>query len=71
MKNSIQYFTEKRIPELQKIKMNFIENLQHLEICGRNPADFSLNSTLLCLQIAERIQNPFWSATRKDANASI
>lgn len=26
MKNSIQYFTEKGIPELEKIKLNFMEN---------------------------------------------
>lgn len=26
MKNSIQYFTEKGIPELEKIKINFMES---------------------------------------------
>jgi len=33
MKNSIQYFTENGIPELEKIKMNFMENPAVFDKC--------------------------------------
>jgi len=33
MKNSIQYFTENGIPELEKIKLNFLENPAMFDRC--------------------------------------
>ena len=33
MRNSIQYFTENGIPELEKIKLNFLENPAMFDKC--------------------------------------
>ncbi len=60
MKNSIQYFTENGIPELEKIKMNFMANPEMFDQCVEEVWKvFPSDSMLFNLRMAGRMQHLF------------
>lgn len=48
MKNSIQYFTEKGIPELEKIKINFMETPAMFDKCVKEVLQVLLRFACCC-----------------------
>lgn len=71
MKNSIQYFTEKGIPELEKIKLNFMENPAMFDKCVKEVLQVLLR--LACCLICEWLEecNTLWNPARKGADAGM
>ena len=51
MKNSIQYFTENGIPELEKIKMNFMENPAVFDKCVEEVWKVFLQTACQCHEV--------------------
>ena len=59
MKNSIQYFTEKGIPELEKIEINFMETPAMFDKCVKEVLQVLLRFAccLICEWLEECIAN--------------